>query len=117
MELKEARNPELVLDGEMVVPNTIEWDASVRVVIISGPNTGGKTVTLKTLGLLALMARAGLHLPVKEDSRIPFFPKVYSDIGDDQNIQLKLSTFSGHLKKIIHILDHLDAGSLVLLDE
>ncbi len=117
MELKEARNPELVLDGEMVVPNTIEWDASVRVVIISGPNTGGKTVTLKTLGLLALMVRAGLHLPVKENSRIPFFPKVYSDIGDDQNIQLKLSTFSGHLKKIIHILDHVDAGSLVLLDE
>ncbi len=117
MELKEARNPELVLDGETVVPNTIEWDDSVKVVIISGPNTGGKTVTLKTLGLLALMARAGLHLPVKEDSRIPFFPKVYSDIGDDQNIQLKLSTFSGHLKKIIHILDHVDAGSLVLLDE
>ena len=117
MELKEARNPELVLDGETVVPNTIEWDNSVKVVIISGPNTGGKTVTLKTLGLLALMVRAGLHLPVKENSRIPFFPKVYSDIGDDQNIQLKLSTFSGHLKKIIHILDHVDAGSLVLLDE
>ena len=117
MELKEARNPELVLDGETVIPNTIEWDASVKVVIISGPNTGGKTVTLKTLGLLALMARGGLHLPVKENSRIPFFPKVYSDIGDDQNIQLKLSTFSGHLKKIVHILDHVDAGSLVLLDE
>jgi len=117
MELKEARNPELVLDGETVVPNTIEWNASVRVVIISGPNTGGKTVTLKTLGLLALMARAGLYLPVKKSSMIPFFPKVYSDIGDDQNIQLKLSTFSGHLKKIIHILDHVDAGSLVLLDE
>ena len=117
MELKEARNPELVLDGETVVPNTIEWNASVRVVIISGPNTGGKTVTLKTLGLLALMARAGLYLPVKKSSMIPFFPKIYSDIGDDQNIQLKLSTFSGHLKKIIHILDHVDAGSLVLLDE
>lgn len=117
MKLHEARNPELVLDGEKVIPNTIEWDASVRVVIISGPNTGGKTVTLKTLGLLALMARAGLYLPVKENSQIPFFPKVYSDIGDDQNIQLKLSTFSGHLKKIIHILDRVDAGSLVLLDE
>jgi|FLOH01.1.fsa_nt_gi DNA mismatch repair protein MutS2 len=117
MELKEARNPELVLDGETVIPNTIEWDASVRVVIISGPNTGGKTVTLKTLGLLALMARVGLYLPVKENSKIPFFPKVYSDIGDDQNIQLKLSTFSGHLKKIVHILNHVDAGSLVLLDE
>jgi DNA mismatch repair protein MutS2 len=117
MELKEARNPELVLDGETVIPNTIEWDGSVRVVIISGPNTGGKTVTLKTLGLLALMARTGLYLPVKQGSQIPFFPKVYSDIGDDQNIQLKLSTFSGHLKKIIHILNHVDAGSLVLLDE
>ena len=117
MELKEARNPELVLDGEKVIPNTINWDSSVRVVIISGPNTGGKTVTLKTLGLLALMARAGLYLPVKENSKIPFFPKIYSDIGDDQNIQLKLSTFSGHLKKIVHILNHVDAGSLVLLDE
>jgi len=117
MELKEARNPELVLDGEAVIPNTINWDNSIRVVIISGPNTGGKTVTLKTLGLLALMARAGLYLPVKEHSKIPFFPKIYSDIGDDQNIQLKLSTFSGHLKKIIHILNHVDAGSLVLLDE
>ncbi len=117
MELKEARNPELVLDGETVIPNTIEWDNSVRVVIISGPNTGGKTVTLKTLGLLALMAKAGLYLPVKKNSSIPFFPKVYSDIGDDQNIQLKLSTFSGHLKKIVHILNQVDAGSLVLLDE
>ena len=96
LKLNEARNPELVLDGETVIPNTIEWDSSVRVVIISGPNTGGKTVTLKTLGLLALMVRAGLYLPVKENSQIPFFPTVYSDIGDDQNIQLKLSTFSGH---------------------
>ena len=117
LKLNEARNPELVLDGETVIPNTIEWDSSVRVVIISGPNTGGKTVTLKTLGLLALMVRAGLYLPVKENSQIPFFPTVYSDIGDDQNIQLKLSTFSGHLKKIIAILDQVDAGSLVLLDE
>ena len=117
MELKEARNPELVLDGETIISNTINWDKSVRVVIISGPNTGGKTVTLKTLGLLALMVRAGLYLPVKEGSKIPFFPKIYSDIGDDQNIQLKLSTFSGHLKKIVHILNHVEAGSLVLLDE
>jgi DNA mismatch repair protein MutS2 len=117
MALKEARNPELVLDGETVIPNTIEWDASVKVVIISGPNTGGKTVTLKTLGLLSLMVKCGLFLPVKENSKIPFFPKVYSDIGDDQNIQLKLSTFSGHLKKIINILNQVEIGSLVLLDE
>ncbi len=117
MELKEARNPELVLDGETVIPNDIEWDASVKVVIISGPNTGGKTVTLKTLGLLSLMVKSGLFLPVKENSKIPFFYKVFSDIGDDQNIQLKLSTFSGHLKKIIHILSQVETGSLVLLDE
>ena len=115
--LKNARNPELVLDGEKVIPNSIEWEESTKVVIISGPNTGGKTVTLKTLGLLALMVRSGLFLPVEKNSHIPFFPEIFSDIGDDQNIQLKLSTFSGHLKKIIRILDHATSGSLVLLDE
>ncbi len=117
MQLKEARNPELTLDGETVIPNTIEWQESTRVVIISGPNTGGKTVTLKTLGLLSLMVRSGLFLPVKTNSYIPFFPEIYSDIGDDQNIQLKLSTFSGHLEKIIRIIDNASSGSLVLLDE
>lgn len=117
MRLKEARNPELTLDGETVIPNTIEWEESTKVVIISGPNTGGKTVTLKTLGLLSLMARSGLFLPVKANSHIPFFPEIYSDIGDDQNIQLKLSTFSGHLEKIIRIIEKASSGSLVLLDE
>ncbi len=117
MRLKEARNPELTLDGEKVIPNTIEWDVSVKVVIISGPNTGGKTVTLKTLGLLSLMVRSGLFLPVEKNSQIPFFPEIFSDIGDDQNIQLKLSTFSGHLEKIIRIIDNATPGSLVLLDE
>ena len=117
MQLKEARNPELTLDGETVVPNTIEWEESTKVVIISGPNTGGKTVTLKTIGLLSLMARSGLFLPVKKNSSIPFFPEVYSDIGDEQNIQLKLSTFSGHLEKIIRIIESASSGSLVLLDE
>ncbi len=117
MQLKEARNPELTLDGEAVIPNSIEWEDSTKVVIISGPNTGGKTVTLKTLGLLSLMVRAGLFLPVERKSQIPFFPEIYSDIGDDQNIQLKLSTFSGHLEKIIRIIDNATSGSLVLLDE
>ncbi|MEC9019470.1 MAG: endonuclease MutS2 [Nitrospinota bacterium] len=117
MQLKEARNPELTLDGETVVPNTIEWKESTKVVIISGPNTGGKTVTLKTIGLLSLMVRSGLFLPVKKNSSIPFFPEVYSDIGDEQNIQLKLSTFSGHLEKIIRIIESAPSGSLVLLDE
>ena len=117
MELREARNPELALDGETVVPNTIEWKESTKVVIISGPNTGGKTVTLKTIGLMSLMVRSGLYLPVQKHSCIPFFPEIYSDIGDEQNIQLKLSTFSGHLKKIISIIESASSGSLVLLDE
>ena len=117
MLLKEARNPELLLDAEKVIPNNIEWEESTKVVIISGPNTGGKTVTLKTLGLLSLMVRSGLFLPVQKNSHIPFFKEIYSDIGDDQNIQLKLSTFSGHLEKIIRIIDNAKSGSLVLLDE
>ena len=115
--LEKARNPELILNGRDVVPNDIAWNASTRVIIISGPNTGGKTVTLKTVGLMALMARAGLFLPVGKGSQIPFFPEVYADIGDDQNIELNLSTFSAHLEKIIHITDHAVSGSLILLDE
>jgi len=115
--LYEARNPELVLNGQSVVPNDIVWEAPVKVLIISGPNTGGKTVTLKTVGLMALMARAGLFLPVAPHSTIRFFPMVYADIGDDQNIELQLSTFSAHLQKIIHILNQAPQGALILLDE
>jgi DNA mismatch repair protein MutS2 len=115
--LLEARNPELILDKQTVVPNDISWDKEVRAIIISGPNTGGKTVTLKTLGLMSLMARVGLFLPAKEGSVIGFFPEVYADIGDDQSIHLNLSTFSGHLQKIILILHHAQPGALILLDE
>lgn len=117
MQLKQARNPELVLSRQPVIANDIGWDASARVIIISGPNTGGKTVTLKTVGLMSLMARSGIFLPVAEGSKIGFFPEVYADIGDDQSIHLSLSTFSAHLKKIIHILDHATPGALILLDE
>ncbi len=117
VELRQARNPELLLSGKHVVPNSLQWDPKVRVVIISGPNTGGKTVTLKTLGLMSLMARSGLLLPVNEGSRIPFFPQVYADIGDEQDMSQDLSTFSGHLKKIIHILEEAESGALILLDE
>ncbi|MDH5761508.1 MAG: endonuclease MutS2 [Nitrospinota bacterium] len=112
-----ARNPELVLNGQEVIPNDIQWDASTRVIIISGPNTGGKTVTLKTLGLMSVMARTGLLLPVADNSEMGFFPEVYADIGDEQNIELQLSTFSAHLTKIIHILNNASEGALVLLDE
>lgn len=115
--LRQARNPELVLGGHTVIANNIEWDKSTRAIIISGPNTGGKTVTLKTIGLMALMSRTGLFLPVKSDSLITFFPEVYADIGDDQSIQQNLSTYSAHLAKIIHILHNAPEGSLILLDE
>jgi DNA mismatch repair protein MutS2 len=115
--LMEARNPELTLDKQTVVPNDISWERSVRAIIISGPNTGGKTVTLKTLGLMSIMARTGLFLPAREGSAIGFFPEVYADIGDDQSIHLNLSTFSGHLRKIILILHHAQPGALILLDE
>ncbi len=117
MDLRQARNPELVLGGQPVVANHITWDEATRVIIISGPNTGGKTVTLKTIGLMSLMARAGLFLPVEEGSSLLFFPEVYADIGDEQNIQRKLSTFSGHLEKIIRILGRARPGALILLDE
>ncbi len=115
--LRRARNPELVLNEQEVVPNDIQWDAATRVIIISGPNTGGKTVTLKTIGLMSMMARAGLLLPAADNSEMGFFPEVYADIGDEQNIQLQLSTFSGHLAKIIHILNNASEGALILLDE
>ena len=117
VDLRRARNPELVLNRQEVVPNDIQWDAATRVIIISGPNTGGKTVTLKTVGLMSLMARAGLLLPVADNSEMGFFPEVYADIGDEQNIQLQLSTFSAHLEKIIHMLNNASPGALILLDE
>ncbi len=117
IKLKQARNPELLLNGQFVVANDIITEKGTFTVVISGPNTGGKTVVLKTIGAMSLMARAGLLLPVDENSEIPFFPKIYADIGDDQNIAENLSTFSAHLKKMIHILDHSLSGSLILLDE
>ena len=99
LQLNKALNPELILNGQDVIPNDIIWDQSVHVIIISGPNTGGKTVTLKTVGLMSLMSRSGLFLPVDKGSQIPFYPEVYADIGDEQNIELSLSTFSAHLKR------------------
>ena len=117
LQLNKALNPELILNGNDVIPNDITWDQSTHVIIISGPNTGGKTVTLKTVGLMTLMARAGLFLPVDKGSYIPFYPEVYADIGDEQSIELSLSTFSAHIKKIIHIMNHAASGALILLDE
>jgi DNA mismatch repair protein MutS2 len=123
--LRNLRHPLLVWQqlqesGHDVVPIDLVIQPQIRVVAITGPNTGGKTVTLKTLGLAALMARAGLFVPAREPVELPWFKQVLSDIGDEQSLQQSLSTFSGHIRRISRILTALQEGgrnALVLLDE
>ena len=130
LELRDARHPLLMTsvtsrlgtqprDGAPVepVPVDIVMSAPTRALIITGPNTGGKTVALKTAGLLALMAQAGLHIPAAPESRIPVFRSVFADIGDEQSIAASLSTFSGHVTNIVEMDQRLSLPALILLDE
>src|SRR5207253_7071015 len=109
--------PEPVTGDKGPVPVDVLIIPPTRVLVITGPNTGGKTVALKTAGLLALMAQAGLLIPVAEGSQIPVFRTVFADIGDEQSISASLSTFSGHIANVVSMDKALELPSLVLLDE
>lgn len=115
IDLKQARHP--LIEPSKVVPIDVVLRQDIDCLLITGPNTGGKTVTLKTIGVFALMAKCGLFINADVNSKMGFFPEVYVDIGDRQSIEQSLSTFSGHVKRIVSIFNSVNAGDLCLLDE
>lgn len=107
----------LLIDSSVIVPQNIYMKKGIRQLIITGPNTGGKTVALKTLGLCSLLAQSGMFIPCSDNSFLPIFNKIYADIGDEQSIEQSLSTFSSHMTNLISIINNLECTNLILLDE